>query len=102
MTEWGVFGVIVALVSFVVAVAAPMLKLNGTITRLSTIIEQFSKRLDKLEPKKAKDRKFPLKDELQYMFDEFPQLLQITMKSRKIPPGNLIAVSMIGLTRTMN
>ncbi len=49
MTEWGVFGVIVALVSFVVAVAAPMLKLNGTITRLSTIIEQFSKRLDKLE-----------------------------------------------------
>ena len=49
MTEWGVFGVIVALVYFVVAVAAPMLKLNGTITRLSTIIEQFSKRLDKLE-----------------------------------------------------
>lgn len=49
MTEWGVFGVVVALISFVVAVAAPMLKLNGTITRLSTIIEQFSKRLDKLE-----------------------------------------------------
>ena len=42
MTEWGVFGVIVALVSFVVAVGAPMLKLNGTITRLSTIIEQLS------------------------------------------------------------
>lgn len=49
MNEWGVFGVIVALVSFVVAIVAPMLKLNSTITRLSTIIEQFSKRLDKLE-----------------------------------------------------
>ena len=49
MNEWGVFGVIVALVSFVVAIVVPMLKLNSTITRLSTIIEQFSKRLDKLE-----------------------------------------------------
>ena len=49
MTEWGVFGVVVALVYFVVAVAAPMLKLNSTITRLSTIIEQFSRRIDKLE-----------------------------------------------------
>ena len=49
MTEWGVFGVVAALVSFVVAITAPMMKLNSNITRLSTIIEQFSRRIDKLE-----------------------------------------------------
>ena len=35
----------------------------------------FEYLFDKLEHKKAKERKFPLKDELKYMFDEFPQLL---------------------------
>ena len=38
----------------------------------------FEYLFDKLEPKKAKDRKFPLKTELKYMFDEFPQVLQKT------------------------
>ena len=41
-------------------------------------VTSFEYLFDKLEPKKAKDRKFPLKDELKYMFDEFPQLLQKT------------------------
>lgn len=35
----------------------------------------FEYLFDKLEPQKAKDRKFPLKDELKYMLDEFPKLL---------------------------
>ena len=35
----------------------------------------FEYLFDKLEPQKAKDRKFPLKDELRYMLDEFPKLL---------------------------
>lgn len=35
----------------------------------------FEYLFDKLEPQKAKDRKFPLKDELKYMLNEFPKLL---------------------------
>lgn len=35
----------------------------------------FEYLFDKLEPDKAADRKFPLKAELKYMLDEFPQLL---------------------------
>ena len=35
----------------------------------------FEYLFDKLEPQKAKDRKFPLKDELKYMLDGFPKLL---------------------------
>lgn len=35
----------------------------------------FEYLFDKLEHKKAQDSKFPLKKELKYMFDEFPQLL---------------------------
>ena len=38
-------------------------------------VMSFEYLFDKLEPDKAADRKFPLKAELQYMFDEFPQLL---------------------------
>ena len=51
MTEWGVFGVISALVGFLVATAGPLLKLNGAITRLTVAVEGFQnkdiyKRLD--------------------------------------------------------
>lgn len=35
----------------------------------------FEYLFEKLEHKKSKDRKFPLKDELKYMLNEFPQLL---------------------------
>lgn len=35
----------------------------------------FEYLFDKLEPKKANDKKFPLKDELKYMLDAFPKLL---------------------------
>lgn len=38
-------------------------------------IMSFEYLFDKLEPGKAADRKFPLKAELKYMLDEFPQLL---------------------------
>ncbi len=38
-------------------------------------VMSFEYLFDKLEPEKAADRKFPLKSELTYMFDEFPQLL---------------------------
>lgn len=54
---------------------------NDTMFSPQRFLEQvmsFEYLFDKLEPTKAKDRKFPLKAELQYMFDEFPQLLQKT------------------------
>ncbi|MDY3215061.1 MAG: hypothetical protein SOW77_07305 [Ruminococcus sp.] len=41
-------------------------------------IMAFEYLFDKLEHKKAQDSRFPLKRELEYMFDEFPQLLSNT------------------------
>ena len=49
MTEWGVVGVVVALVGFLAATAGPLLKLNGAITRLTVAVEGFQKSLDKLD-----------------------------------------------------
>ena len=46
MTEWGVFGVIAAIVTFGACVGAPLLRLNSTITRLSTVLDIFQKRVD--------------------------------------------------------
>lgn len=49
MTEWGVFLVIVALITFIVTVTTPIVKLNTTITKLNdsvnTLNESF-KRFD--------------------------------------------------------
>lgn len=48
MTEWGVFGVIVAIVAFVVTVVTPIIKLNSTIIKLTTIVENMSRNLEEL------------------------------------------------------
>ena len=47
--EWQVVTVIIALIGLVAAVAGPIVKLNGTITKLSVIIEHALTRLDNLE-----------------------------------------------------
>lgn len=41
MSEWAVFGVIVALISFVSALAVPMLKLNTTIVKLTVKLDHL-------------------------------------------------------------
>ena len=46
MNEWGVFGVIAAIVTFGVCVGAPLLRLNSTITRLSVVLNLFQKQVD--------------------------------------------------------
>ena len=46
MTEWGVFGVIVALAAFVASIVAPILKLNTNITRLTVTMEHVVQRMD--------------------------------------------------------
>jgi len=45
MTEWGVFGVITAIVVFGVCIGTPLLKLNSTITKLSTVLDIFQKQV---------------------------------------------------------
>ena len=57
MPEWGVFGVISALVGFLVATAGPLLKLNGAITRLTVAVEGFQKSLDKLDSENRNSHK---------------------------------------------
>lgn len=47
--EWTVVGVIVTLVGLAVAVGRPVLKLNGSITRLTTLLQAIEHRLDTLE-----------------------------------------------------
>ena len=47
MDAWGVFGVIVAIISFGVLVGTPLIKLNSTITRLSTVLDTLEKRFCK-------------------------------------------------------
>jgi hypothetical protein len=46
MTEWGVFGVIGALISFGLLVGTPLMKLNASITKLSALVEFMQKQLD--------------------------------------------------------
>ena len=58
MTEWGVVGVIVALVGFLAATAGPLLKLNGAITRLTVAVEGFQKSLDKLDSESLANRRY--------------------------------------------
>lgn len=49
MSEWSVVGVIVTLAGLLGAVAAPLAKLNGNITRLTVTIEGFRRSLEKLD-----------------------------------------------------
>lgn len=47
MTEWGVVGVIVALVGLITGIAAPLIKLNTSITRLNTVLDNVEQRIEK-------------------------------------------------------
>ncbi len=49
MTEWGVVGVLAALVALATALAGPMLKLNTTMTRLAVLVEELTDKLAAFE-----------------------------------------------------
>lgn len=49
MTEWGVVGVIIALVTFAIAVGAPVLKLNKSINVLTVNVETLRDLLEELK-----------------------------------------------------
>lgn len=57
MTEWGVVGVVIALVGFLSATAGPLVKLNSSITRLTVAVEGFQKALDKLDEENHESHK---------------------------------------------
>ena len=44
--EWEVFGVIVAIVGFLAVILPPLIKLNGSITRLTVTMEKLVKDMD--------------------------------------------------------
>lgn len=56
MNEWTVVTSLSVLVGLAVTVAGPMVKLNGTISRLSAVLEHVLSRLDKLEGEDEKLR----------------------------------------------
>ena len=43
MTEWGVVGVIVALLGFVTAIVGPLTKLTQSITKLTVVVDRLDK-----------------------------------------------------------
>ena len=54
MTEWQVVGVIVVLVGLGAAVIPPIVKLNSTITRLTTVVERLGGDVADLTQRNAK------------------------------------------------
>ena len=48
MSEWNVITVIVTLAGFIIAVVTPLVKLNNTITRINTTVEELEKDLETL------------------------------------------------------
>jgi len=54
MTEWGTFGVIAALVAFVIAVVKPIINLNTSITKLSEAVKNLLRYVDKNDDCHAK------------------------------------------------
>lgn len=49
MTEWGVVGVLIALVGLIVTVATPLIKLNATIVKLTSQMESLLTNLEQFK-----------------------------------------------------
>jgi Mg2+/Co2+ transporter CorB len=43
MTEWGVFGVLAALLAFILSIIKPIVNLTQSITKLATVVDQLQK-----------------------------------------------------------
>lgn len=54
MTQWEVFGVIVALVGFAISIGTPVIKLNTSITRLIDRLNTLDEGLDELTARNSK------------------------------------------------
>lgn len=49
MNEWGVFGVVVAIVSFLVLIGTPAIKLSASITKLNAVLDRLELSLNDLK-----------------------------------------------------
>lgn len=54
MTQWEVFGVLAALVTFALAIGTPIIKLNTSITRLIDRLNNLDEGLEELTTKNSK------------------------------------------------
>lgn len=48
MTEWGVVGVVIALIGLVTAIVTPIVKLTNSITKLTVIVNAMENNFDEL------------------------------------------------------
>ena len=72
MTEWGVVGVIITLVTFVIGVGTPILKLNKSINVLTVNVENLKDLLEELK----KDNRRAHQD-LQEQIDEHTEKIAV-------------------------
>lgn len=72
MNEWGVVGVLIALVGFGVTVVKPLLALNTSIVKLTTRIDLMTDSLDEISTKneKSHDRIWRHNDEQDATIDD--------------------------------
>lgn len=70
MTEWGVFGVISALITLALAIGAPVLKLNKSINILTVTVEHLKELLAEMKRENAIAH-----DDLQEQIDEHSKQL---------------------------
>lgn len=54
MTEWTVVGVLISLIGLIAVVVKPMLNLNASITRLTTLLDNVTRELQMITDKNAK------------------------------------------------
>ena len=46
MTEWAVFGVLTAIAGFLAVIVPPIIKLTGSITKLTTVVDSLDKEVN--------------------------------------------------------
>ena len=46
MNEWAVFGVLAAIASFLAVIVPPIIKLTGSITKLTTVVETLDREMN--------------------------------------------------------
>lgn len=49
MTQWEVFGIIVAVVSFIILVGTPAIKLSSCITKLNAVLDRLERSIAELK-----------------------------------------------------
>lgn len=84
LTEWGVVGVIIALVGLGATVVKPLLALNTSIVKLTTRIDQMTDSLDEISTKneKSHDRIWRHNDEQDATLDDHEHRITVLEERR--------------------